>query len=146
MKKIYYLSTCDTCKRIMKELNLPSSFIKQDIKTQGLSEQDVEEMQNLAGSYEALFSKRAQLYKQRNLKDEDLIEDDFRDLILEHYTFLKRPVIINNDQIFHYIVKARTWFSMESQGEYSLIGCTVAPPFDYNDFELAPKNWKPGKS
>jgi|TARA_R100000935_G_scaffold11133_1_gene22231 arsenate reductase len=84
----------------MKELNLPSSFIKQDIKTQGLSEQDVEEMQNLAGSYEALFSKRAQLYKQRNLKDEDLIEDDFRDLILEHYTFLKRPVIINNDQIF----------------------------------------------
>ena len=100
MKKIYYLSTCDTCKRIMKELNLPSSFIKQDIKTQGLSEQDGEEMQNLAGSYEALFSKRAQLYKQRNLKDEDLIEDDFRDLILEHYTFLKRPVIINNDQIF----------------------------------------------
>lgn len=100
MKKIYYLSTCDTCKRIMKELNLPSSFIKQDIKTQGLSEQDVEEMQNLAGSYEALFSKRAQLYKQRNLKDEDLIEDDFRDLILEHHTFLKRPVIINNDQIF----------------------------------------------
>ena len=52
---------------------------------------------------------------------------------------------INNDQIFHYIVKAGTWFSMESQGEYSLIGCTVAPSFDYNDFELAPKNWKPGK-
>ena len=52
---------------------------------------------------------------------------------------------INNDQIFHYIVKAETWFSMESQGEYSLIGRTVAPSFDYNDFELAPKNWKPGK-
>jgi arsenate reductase-like glutaredoxin family protein len=100
MKKIYYLSTCDTCKRIMSELNLPSSFIKKDIKTQGLSAQEVEEMQNLAGSYEALFSKRAQLYKQRNLKNEELIEDDYRDLILEHYTFLKRPVIINNDQIF----------------------------------------------
>ena len=52
---------------------------------------------------------------------------------------------INNDQIFHYIVKAGTWFSMGSQGEYSLIGCTVTPSFDYNDFELAPKNWKPGK-
>ena len=52
---------------------------------------------------------------------------------------------INNDQIFHYIVKAGTWFSMESQGEYSLIGCAVAPPFDYDDFELAPKNWKPEK-
>ena len=53
---------------------------------------------------------------------------------------------INNDQIFHYIVKAGTWFSMESQGEYSLIGCTVVPPFDYDDFELAPKNWEPGRS
>ena len=53
---------------------------------------------------------------------------------------------INNDQIFHYIVKAGTWFSMESQGEYSLIGCAVAPSFDYIDFELAPKNWKPEKS
>ena len=53
---------------------------------------------------------------------------------------------INNDQIFHYIVKAGTWFSMESQGEYSLIGCTVAPPFNYDDFELAPKNWEPGRS
>ena len=52
---------------------------------------------------------------------------------------------INKDQIFHYIVKAGTWFSMESQGEYSLIGCTVAPPFDYDDFELAPKDWKPEK-
>ena len=52
---------------------------------------------------------------------------------------------IINDQIFHYIVKAGTWFSMESQGEYSLIGCTVAPPFDYDDFELAPKDWKPEK-
>ena len=51
----------------------------------------------------------------------------------------------NNDHIIHYIVKAGTWFSMESQGEYSLIGCTVAPPFDYDDFELAPKNWKPEK-
>ena len=53
---------------------------------------------------------------------------------------------INKDQIFHYIVKAGTWFSMGSQGEYSLIGCTVAPPFDYDDFELAPKNWEPGRS
>ena len=51
----------------------------------------------------------------------------------------------NNDHIIHYIVKAGTWFSMESQGEYSLIGCTVAPPFDYDDFELAPKDWKPEK-
>ena len=53
---------------------------------------------------------------------------------------------INKGHLLHYVIKAGTWFSMESQGEYSLIGCTVAPPFDYDDFTLAPKNWEPGKS
>lgn len=100
MKKIYYLSSCDTCKRIMKELDLPSAFIKNDIKTQGITEEALEHMKNLSGSYESLFSKRAQLYKQRNLKDEKLTEIDFKKLILEHYTFLKRPVLITNNQIF----------------------------------------------
>ena len=100
MKKIYYLSSCDTCKRIMDELNLPSSFIKQDIKNQSLTEEDLENMVNLAGDYESLFSKRARLYRERGLKDEKLTETDFKNLILEHYTFLKRPVIINNEQIF----------------------------------------------
>ena len=59
-----------------------------------------------------------------------------------------QEVIINNnkDQVSHIVVRSGTWFSMETKGEYSLIGCTVAPPFNYDDFELAPKNWKPGKS
>ncbi len=46
---------------------------------------------------------------------------------------------------FHYTVKAGTWFAMKSVGEYSLIGCSVAPAFDYQDFELAPPDWKPEK-
>jgi len=100
MKKVYYLSTCDTCKRILNEINLPESFIKQDIKTEEITEKQLDEMQQLAGSYESLFSKRAKLYKERNLKNEDLDEGRFKNLILEHYTFLKRPVIINNDKIF----------------------------------------------
>ncbi|MCM8569797.1 hypothetical protein NE848_10425 [Gramella jeungdoensis] len=100
MKKIYHLSTCDTCKRILKELDVPSSFILQDIKEDSITEEQLEEMEELAGSYEALFSKRARLYKERNLKNEDLDEGSYKNLILEHYTFLKRPVIINNDQIF----------------------------------------------
>ena len=52
----------------------------------------------------------------------------------------------NEDKLSHFVIKSGTWFSMKSKGEYSLIGCTVAPPFDYDDFELAPKEWKPGKS
>ena len=47
----------------------------------------------------------------------------------------------NNNYI--YVVKANTWFAMRSSGSYSLIGCTVAPAFNFEDFELAPPNWNP---
>ncbi|TSE06355.1 MULTISPECIES: arsenate reductase family protein [Aquimarina] len=100
MKKIYHLSTCDTCKRIINELNLSSDFVSQDIKNESITLDQIEEMHQLAGSYEALFSKRARLYKERDLKNQSLTEEDYKKLILEHYTFLKRPVIIINDQIF----------------------------------------------
>ncbi|ETN94549.1 glutaredoxin family protein, arsenate reductase [Zhouia amylolytica AD3] len=100
MTKIYYLSTCDTCKRIIKELNLPEDTIMQDIKKEVITNEQVEEMKSLSGSYESLFSKRARLYKERGLKDMELSEDDYKSLILEHYTFLKRPVIIIDKQIF----------------------------------------------
>lgn len=100
MKKIYHLSTCDTNRRILKELDPPAAFKLQDIKTEGITEEQIDEMQELAGSYEALFSKRARLYKEKELHLEDLTEDRYKNLILEHYTFLKRPVIINNDKIF----------------------------------------------
>ncbi|WP_179343203.1 arsenate reductase family protein [Winogradskyella ursingii] len=100
MKKIYHLSTCETCKRIIKELDLPQSFNLQDIKTETITASQLEEMKNLAGSYENLFSKRARLYKELNLKEKNLSEANYKSYILEHYTFLKRPVIINNNQIF----------------------------------------------
>ena len=51
----------------------------------------------------------------------------------------------NEDLLSHLVVKSGTWFSMETKGKFSLIGCTVAPSFDYADFELAPQNWKPEK-
>lgn len=100
MKKIYHLSTCDTCKRILKEMDAPDEFELQDIKSSPVNEQNLKELFDLAGSYEALFNRRARLYKERNLKEENLQEQDYKDLILEHYTFLKRPVIINNKKIF----------------------------------------------
>ena len=52
-------------------------------------------------------------------------------------------VTIGEDDNFHYTVWSKNWFAMKSSGAYSLIGCTVAPGFDYNDFELAPADWKP---
>lgn len=100
MRKIYHLKTCSTCQRILKSLPKLETFILQDIKTEPMTVKQVEEMQKMAGSYEALFSKRATLYKEMGLKDENLSEADFRRYILEHYTFLSRPVIIADDKIF----------------------------------------------
>jgi arsenate reductase (glutaredoxin) len=100
MKKVYYLATCDTCKRILKELQLPSEFVKHEIKQTEIPVKELYALQKLKGSYEALFSKRAKLYKEHGLKDERLTEDDYKTFILEHYTFLKRPVVVNENEIF----------------------------------------------
>ena len=100
MNQFYYIATCDTCKRIIRTLNLPSAIEKREIKQQPLTVKELEKLRDLAGSYEALFSKRAKLYKERNLKNETLTEDDFRMMILEHYTFLKRPVLVFEGEIF----------------------------------------------
>lgn len=100
MKKVYYLKTCSTCTRILKELQLPSNFIFQDIKTEAITVKQLEELKNLAGSYEALFSKRAKLYKEMGLKNQSLTEKDYKQYLLEHYTFLSRPVFIINNAVF----------------------------------------------
>ncbi|MDG5490511.1 arsenate reductase family protein [Psychroserpens sp. SPM9] len=100
MKKVYHLKTCSTCVRIIKALDLPDDVIFQDIKTEEITVKQLEELAKLAGSYEALFSKRAKLYKEMDLKNQTLTEKDFKHYILEHYTFLSRPVLVYNDHIF----------------------------------------------
>lgn len=101
MKKIFHLSTCKTCQKIIAEWQpITDDVTLQNIKDEPVTEADLEEMHKLAGSYEALFSKRAQLYRQRGLNEKQLSETEMKDLILEHYTFLKRPVLVYDDRIF----------------------------------------------
>ncbi len=99
MKKIYYLQTCDTCRRIMKEMDF-SGFEKQEIKTESITEAQLDEMKKLAGNYEALFSRKAKKYKEMGLKDEVFDEKEYKNYILSDYTFLKRPVVIDGTEIF----------------------------------------------
>jgi arsenate reductase len=99
--KVYYLKTCDTSKRIIKEMaNLLDGFEFLEIKEQPLTATQIDEMKNLAGSYEALFSRRAKKYKEMGLKDLNLTDEDYKYYLLQHYTFLKRPTIIVDDEIF----------------------------------------------
>ena len=100
MRVFFYLSSCDTCKRIIKTLNLDATITRVDIKTNPLTVSQLDELYSLTQSYEALFSKRAQLYKQRGLKNQKLEDTDYRSLLLEHYTFLKRPVLVYDKTIF----------------------------------------------
>ena len=100
MKKIYYLSTCSTCTRIIKELQLGNDFEYQDIKSTKITEAQLVEMAKMSGSSESLFSRKAIKYKALNLKEKVLTENDYKKLILEEYTFLKRPVIIIENAIF----------------------------------------------
>lgn len=100
MKRLFYLATCSTCNRIIKQLELDKHFELQDIKTEKITASQIEAMHKLAGSYESLFSRRAMKYKSLGLKHKNLTEDDYKNYILEEYTFLKRPVAILNDQIF----------------------------------------------
>lgn len=99
MKKIYHLKTCDTCKRILGQIDV-SDFEVQEIKSTPVNEEQLEEMYAFTKSYEALFNKRARLYKEQGLKDKNLTEEDYKKCILSEYTFLKRPVAIVEDEIF----------------------------------------------
>lgn len=99
MDIIYYLASCDTCRKIIKILP-ENNLVFKDIRQNPITETELEEMHQLSGSYEALFSKKAQLYKSMDLKNKSLTEADFKKYILEHYTFLSRPVFIIENQIY----------------------------------------------
>ena len=101
MKKIYHLGNCTTCQAIIKETHIDKKgYEMQEIKTEKITAAQLDEMKKMAGSYEALFSRRAIKYKEMGLKNKALTEKDFRKLILEEYTFLKRPVVIKGKEIY----------------------------------------------
>jgi arsenate reductase len=101
MKKIYHLANCGTCQNILNDFGKAASgFDKQDIKSQPITPSQLDEMKALAGTYEALFSRRALKYRELGLNEKNLSEKDYRKYILEEYTFLKRPVVVNDKEIF----------------------------------------------
>jgi arsenate reductase len=99
MRKIYYLSTCSTCNRIIKELGGLKGFTFQDLKTQNIDAPSLDKLAKQVGSYEALFSRRSMKFRSLGLHTKTLSEKDYRKWILEEYTFLKRPVIIIDKEI-----------------------------------------------
>ncbi len=100
MRKVFFLDSCNTCQRIMKEVGIDDSFERQNIKENNITAKELELAKQQHGSYEALFSRRAMKYRGMGLHEKTLSEDDYKSLILKEYTFLKRPVIFFENQIF----------------------------------------------
>ena len=99
MKKVFYLKTCGTNKKIMTPLDL-SDWELREIKSQPVTEAELEEMHEKTQSYEALFSKKSTQIKERGIDVSSLKEQDFKKLILDHYSFLKRPVFLTDKEVF----------------------------------------------
>ena len=99
MKKIYYLSTCNTCDKILKQINLEGIDLV-DIKQHNISEKDLDFAASVLGSYEMAFNKRAIKFRTLGLNKMSLKEEDYRKYILDEYTFVKRPLAIIGDSVF----------------------------------------------
>jgi arsenate reductase len=100
MRKIYHYSNCSTCKKVIKALNEDGSFEVQDIKSNPISEEQLDDLKEKVGSYEALFSRRAMKYRSMGLADTEVGEEDYRELMLGEFTFLKRPVTVIGNNVF----------------------------------------------
>ena len=99
MNKVYYLKTCSTNKKILSAFDL-SSWEMREIKSSPITESELEELRKYAGSYEALFSKKSREIKAREIDLTKLQENDYKNLILDHYTFLKRPVFLWDESVY----------------------------------------------
>jgi arsenate reductase len=83
----------------MKELNLPDSVTQREIKSAPLSSEEIDHLAKKAGSYEAIFNKRARKLREKGLKASELSESEFKSLLNEDYSFLKRPVLETENEV-----------------------------------------------
>ncbi|MGB3182323.1 MAG: ArsC/Spx/MgsR family protein [Cyclobacteriaceae bacterium] len=95
-----YLKTCNTCMRILGELNLPEEYELQEVKSAPATAEQIDELAKMAGCYEALFNRRSKKYRELGLHEQDLSEDEYRKHLLEKYTFLKRPVFVIDGELY----------------------------------------------
>ena len=97
MKKIYHLSTCSTCRNILREMDAEAhGFELQDVKQQHVSEQELDAIKEATGSYESLLNRRSRQYRGLGLHEQVLTEADYRRYILQEYALLKRPIVLDS--------------------------------------------------
>lgn len=101
MRKVYYLPHCSTCKKTLLEIGITKEdFELQNTKEKHISGKELDMLKDKVGSYEELFNRRSMKYRSQGLKDKEISEKEYRELILGEYTFLKRPMIVIDGEVF----------------------------------------------
>jgi|TARA_B110000240_G_scaffold60647_1_gene69061 arsenate reductase len=100
MNKIYYLSTCYTCKKIINSWKLNKSIKLIDVKKNPINSKGLEEVYLISKNYEDIFNKRALLFREVKKETKNITENTYKELILNHYSFLKRPILIIGNKLF----------------------------------------------
>ncbi len=92
----YWMSGCSTCKKAKNYIERHDilDYELRDIKENPLSRSEIEDLAKLLGGVNELFSRRAVKYREMNLKEKNLSEDEMLDLMTEEYTFLQRPILV----------------------------------------------------
>jgi arsenate reductase len=97
---VYGLPHCSTCQRAREYLAARGVEVREfrDLKSRPLARAEVEELARKAGGPDRLFSRRAMKYRQMNLHEQALSDDDLLRLMAEEYTFVTRPVVVRGDR------------------------------------------------
>ncbi|CAN5633638.1 arsenate reductase family protein [soil metagenome] len=100
MKEVtfYWLPNCTTCQKAKRQLERHRVSITKlrDLKEEPLSREEVENLAEMLGGAENLFSKRAVKYREMKLSERELSEEEMLDLMTAEYTFLKRPILVKD--------------------------------------------------
>lgn len=100
MNKLYYLSTCSTCKKIINSWKLNKSIKLIDVKKNPINSKGLEAVYLISKNYENIFNKRALLFREVKKETKKITENTYKELILNHYSFLKRPILIIGNKLF----------------------------------------------
>ena len=101
-----YLSSCSTCIRIIKSLEIEGASYLQDVKEQLITAEQLAYLYAHTQSYEALINKRGRVYARLKSEGTVFTEALCKSLLETEYSCLKRPILLWNGSLFIGNVKA----------------------------------------
>ena len=149
MKRIYHLSSCSTCKKIIQEISPSSDVQLIDIKQTNIDEETLDWLKSKVGSYEALFSKRAIKYRELAPNQIPVNDEDFKlrtafEKWMNHINKLENATGAtdpNSYMVDAYVYQLGRGSSKESTSNFSdANGGALTPLRTYKFYQIFPTN------